>query len=259
MTPVILASATVGADLPKQQSFQSEDPRKHVSLSLYKCLDFLVPAEVKRLQSLYISCCSTDSFLSYCIATLSICIQSLKSESDPVYQQPDMALTPLEVAGAGVTTLPPTRSNGPMAPTSSHGERVNGKSGAELETEKDVESALDPESPPMPILQPTISKTIGPSGAPAQQAMSRWHLIVVAALVTFTLCMSSAGSMCLYIALPTIQDDLNMNEHDLQWIAAAYSLTNGCFLLLAGRLADIHGRKLLFLVRRFLPSRRPAD
>jgi MFS family permease len=39
-----------------------------------------------------------------------------------------------------------------------------------------------------------------------------------------------------------------MNEHDLQWIAAAYSLTNGCFLLLSGRLADVHGRKKMFLV-----------
>jgi MFS family permease len=38
-----------------------------------------------------------------------------------------------------------------------------------------------------------------------------------------------------------------MRETDLQWITSAYSLANGCFLLLSGRLADIHGRKLVFL------------
>lgn len=38
-----------------------------------------------------------------------------------------------------------------------------------------------------------------------------------------------------------------MQTSDLQWIASAYTLTNGCFLLLSGRMADVHGRKLLFL------------
>jgi len=59
--------------------------------------------------------------------------------------------------------------------------------------------------------------------------------------------MSSGGSMSLNIALPTIQSDLNMSESDLQWIASAYTLTSGCFLLLSGRMADVHGRKLVFI------------
>jgi len=59
--------------------------------------------------------------------------------------------------------------------------------------------------------------------------------------------MSAGGNMALNIALPTIQTDLNMLETDLQWLSSAYSLTSGCFLLLSGRMADVHGRKLVFI------------
>lgn len=147
-----------------------------------------------------------------------------------------MTATPLEAVGAGVAILPPTKPDGPLIPTSSRVSTSHLDS-QDLKTEKDVEAAL-------PVLNlPTI---------PTPRALTKLQLVVVAALVTFTLCMSSAGSMTLTIALPTIQDDLNMNEHDLQWIAAAYALTNGCFLLLSGRLADVHGRKMMFLVSAFI-------
>ncbi|OCF35415.1 efflux protein [Kwoniella heveanensis BCC8398] len=85
----------------------------------------------------------------------------------------------------------------------------------------------------------------------AAQPLTRARLFLVAAVVTFTMCMSAAGSQALNIALPTIQEDLQMIESDLQWIASAYSLTNGCFLLLSGRLADVHGRKLVFITGVF--------
>ncbi|WWC61212.1 uncharacterized protein I303_103792 [Kwoniella dejecticola CBS 10117] len=77
--------------------------------------------------------------------------------------------------------------------------------------------------------------------------LSKTRLFLVAATVTFTMCMSAAGGQTLNIGLPTIQTDLKMTDSDLQWIASAYALTNGCFLLLSGRLADVHGRKLVFV------------
>lgn len=143
-----------------------------------------------------------------------------------------MTATHFEAVGAGVAILPPSNPDGPLIPTSS---RVSASrlDIPDSKLEKDVEA-----NDGLPVLPTT----------PTPKALSRMQLVVVAALVTFTLCMSSAGAMTLTIALPTIQDDLNMNEHDLQWIAAAYSLTNGCFLLLSGRLADVHGRKMMFLV-----------
>ena len=49
------------------------------------------------------------------------------------------------------------------------------------------------------------------------------------------------------IALPTIGAELSMTAVALGWVAMAYSLATALFLLPFGRLADIHGRKRIFL------------
>jgi EmrB/QacA subfamily drug resistance transporter len=45
------------------------------------------------------------------------------------------------------------------------------------------------------------------------------------------------------VALPSIRDDLNFSEQDLQWVPSAYLLTYGGFMLLGGRAADLLGRR----------------
>jgi EmrB/QacA subfamily drug resistance transporter len=50
------------------------------------------------------------------------------------------------------------------------------------------------------------------------------------------------------VALPTIGRDLNINQTDLSWVVNAYTLTFGGFLLLGGRLADLIGRRRMFVV-----------
>jgi EmrB/QacA subfamily drug resistance transporter len=50
------------------------------------------------------------------------------------------------------------------------------------------------------------------------------------------------------VALPSIQEDLEMSDADLQWIVNAYTLVFGGFLLLGGRAGDLLGRKRIFLV-----------
>ncbi|MER5317790.1 MFS transporter [Streptosporangium roseum] len=49
------------------------------------------------------------------------------------------------------------------------------------------------------------------------------------------------------IALPSAQAALGMSDGDRQWVVTAYSLTFGGFLLLGGRVADLHGRRRIFL------------
>ena len=49
------------------------------------------------------------------------------------------------------------------------------------------------------------------------------------------------------VALPSIQQDLNFSQGNLQWVLSAYALTFGGFLLLGGRTADILGRRRVFL------------
>lgn len=49
------------------------------------------------------------------------------------------------------------------------------------------------------------------------------------------------------IVLPTIGEALNIPPARQQWIVSAYSVTFGCFLLLWGRLADVYGKRLIFI------------
>ena len=49
------------------------------------------------------------------------------------------------------------------------------------------------------------------------------------------------------VALPSIQEDLNFAQGDLQWVLSAYALTFGGFLLLGGRTADLLGRRRVFM------------
>ena len=48
------------------------------------------------------------------------------------------------------------------------------------------------------------------------------------------------------IALPAIGDDLGVSATDLQWVLSAYTLTFGGLLMLAGRAADLYGRRRAF-------------
>ena len=50
------------------------------------------------------------------------------------------------------------------------------------------------------------------------------------------------------VALPSIEKDLNVSETTVQWVLIAYAITFGGFLLLGGRMADLLGRKRIFLV-----------
>ncbi len=49
------------------------------------------------------------------------------------------------------------------------------------------------------------------------------------------------------VALPSIQEDLEMSSSELQWVVNSYTLIFGGFLLLGGRAGDLLGRKRLFL------------
>ena len=49
------------------------------------------------------------------------------------------------------------------------------------------------------------------------------------------------------VALPAIQRDLHFRQADLTWVINAYLITFGSFLLVAGRLGDLVGRRRVFL------------
>ncbi|ORY33741.1 efflux protein [Naematelia encephala] len=157
-------------------------------------------------------------------------------------------LTTAEAVAGGTAVLPPDVPEGPLA--------TAGSITTVTSREHELGLPLSPNSvkqsvPLVPILSnrslPPSPASAPPSPIAPRPPLSRGRLILIAGLVTFTMCMSAGGQQSLNIALPTIQDELGMKYSDLQWISSAYSLTNGCFLLLSGRLADVHGRKLVFL------------
>ncbi len=49
------------------------------------------------------------------------------------------------------------------------------------------------------------------------------------------------------VALPAIQRDLHFTQGNLTWVINAFLVTFGSFLLLAGRLGDLLGRRRVFL------------
>jgi len=50
------------------------------------------------------------------------------------------------------------------------------------------------------------------------------------------------------VALPSIKTDLDFSQTNLQWVITAYAIMFGGTLLLGGRLADILGRRRLFMI-----------
>src|SRR5271170_2416329 len=54
------------------------------------------------------------------------------------------------------------------------------------------------------------------------------------------------------VALPDIQRSLHSSFSDLQWVVDAYALTLATFLLTAGSVADLVGRKRVFIVGLFV-------
>lgn len=48
-------------------------------------------------------------------------------------------------------------------------------------------------------------------------------------------------------AIPSIQESLQITMHALQWMMIAFGMINCAFLVTSGRVADIFGRKKIFL------------
>jgi EmrB/QacA subfamily drug resistance transporter len=72
----------------------------------------------------------------------------------------------------------------------------------------------------------------------------RWIALIV---VCLAMLMSALDSSIVNVALPSIQKDLHFTQSSLTWVVDAYLIAFGSFLLLAGRLGDLIGRKKVFL------------
>jgi EmrB/QacA subfamily drug resistance transporter len=73
----------------------------------------------------------------------------------------------------------------------------------------------------------------------------KWFALALLSMTQFVVVLDIA---IVNVALPSIQKDLGFSQENLQWVISAYALVFGGFLLLGGRLADILGRRIVFMV-----------
>jgi MFS family permease len=72
----------------------------------------------------------------------------------------------------------------------------------------------------------------------------RW---VAFALLAVSYFMTTVDLTIVNVSLPTIGRELHITAASLQWVATAYALTYGGFLLLGGRIADLLGRRRVLM------------
>ena len=72
----------------------------------------------------------------------------------------------------------------------------------------------------------------------------RWSALALIVTAQFMVILDVA---IVNVALPSIKADLHFSETNLQWVISAYAIMFGGALLLGGRLADLLGRRRLFI------------
>jgi EmrB/QacA subfamily drug resistance transporter len=78
----------------------------------------------------------------------------------------------------------------------------------------------------------------------AEENKKWWTL----AAVSFGLFMIMLDNTIVNVALPTIQKSLHLKVSELEWVVTGYALTFGALMLTGGKLADLMGRRLMFVV-----------
>jgi EmrB/QacA subfamily drug resistance transporter len=84
----------------------------------------------------------------------------------------------------------------------------------------------------------------GWGAAAAQPDPRRWLILVVIGIAQLMVVLDVT---VMNLALPSAQKALGFNDADRQWVVTAYALSFGSLLLFCGRLADLVGRKVIFI------------
>jgi EmrB/QacA subfamily drug resistance transporter len=90
-----------------------------------------------------------------------------------------------------------------------------------------------------------VDNVLAEPAAGAGADRKRWLALAVIVAAQFMVVLDVA---IVNVALPSIKDDLHFSQESLQWVITAYAIFFGGVLLLGGRLADLLGRRRLFMV-----------
>jgi EmrB/QacA subfamily drug resistance transporter len=78
----------------------------------------------------------------------------------------------------------------------------------------------------------------------SEREKTRWGALALIVAAQFMVILDIA---IVNVALPSIKTDLHFSQENLQWVITAYAILFGGVLLLGGRLADLFGRRRLFV------------
>jgi EmrB/QacA subfamily drug resistance transporter len=78
----------------------------------------------------------------------------------------------------------------------------------------------------------------------AEYRERRWFALILLCFAQFIVVIDAA---IVNVALPSIGEGLGFSQENLAWVVNAYVLTFGGFLLLGGRMADLLGRRRVFI------------
>src|SRR6476646_11140345 len=92
-------------------------------------------------------------------------------------------------------------------------------------------------------------QTASTGRAPVDAGDPKWWTLTAVCLGTFMLLLDIT---IVNVALPQIQSELHATFSDLQWVIDAYALTLAALLLTTGSLADLYGRRRLYLIGLFI-------
>src|SRR6266568_4941810 len=90
-----------------------------------------------------------------------------------------------------------------------------------------------------------VNTNTGPDAGGGAVDRRRWLILAVIGIAQLMVVLDVT---VMNIALPSAQRSLHFTTVDRQWVVTAYTLAFGSLLLLGGRLADLLGRKVTFLV-----------
>jgi EmrB/QacA subfamily drug resistance transporter len=89
------------------------------------------------------------------------------------------------------------------------------------------------------------ASTVSADPSAGRLASGRWWALAAVSLAAF---MTYLDNNIVNVAIPTIQRSLHLSVSGLEWVVSSYLLTLAGLLLVGGRLADVYGRRRLFLI-----------
>ena len=90
---------------------------------------------------------------------------------------------------------------------------------------------------------PGPTAAVGPEQPPSD--IRRWVTLGIVLMSTLIIVLDNT---VLSVAIPTILAEFHTTLPSLEWVITGYSLTFATFLIIGGRLGDVHGQRRMFII-----------